>query len=114
MEDEDTSELAETSLDTTGKRTDTPASKQACSGLGHQANTLTQLVKILVAAEEQRQEQHENHQDLMAVQKRACDIQDHTCDIQDHACDIQDHACDIQECTSLALLDILHQSLLSE
>ena len=82
VEDEDASELAETSLDTTGECADTPTSKRACSGLGHWPNTSTQLVKIIVAAEEQRQEQCEYHQDLMAVQKGACDIQDCACDIQ--------------------------------
>ena len=58
-----------------------------------------------MATEAQRKEIHQHHLEAMNVQSQVCDI-------HDWACDIQQHAIDIQECTSLALLDILCQSLL--
>ena len=58
-----------------------------------------------MVTEEQRKEMHQHHLEAMNVQSRACDIHDQACDIQQHAIDIQEHM-------SLALLDILCQSLL--
>ena len=68
--------------------------------------TSTQLDEILTSTEEQCQENHQNHREILAAQTQTCDIQHELCDIQQHAIDIQEH-------TSVALLDILYQSLLS-
>ena len=58
-----------------------------------------------MAMEEQQKEMRQHHLEAMNVQSQACDI-------HDQACNIQQHAIDIQERMSLALLDILCQSLL--
>ena len=81
---------AETSVDTTGKANGvSQVSKQALSGtLSHRDAKLAMMIMVAL---DQQKDQQEYHEDLMAMHK---------------------HACDIQECTSLALLDILHQSLL--
>ena len=65
----------------------------------------TRLDEILMATEEQQKEIRQHHLEAMNVQSRVCDI-------HDRECDIQQHAIDIQERMSLALLDILCQSLL--
>ena len=65
----------------------------------------TRLDEILMATEEQWKEIYQHHLEVMNVQSRACDI-------HDRAGNIQQRAVDIQERTSLALLDILRQSLL--
>ena len=58
-----------------------------------------------MATEEQWKEIRQHHLEAMNVQSRVCDIHDRACDIQQRAVDIQEHM-------SLALLDILRQSLL--
>ena len=68
--------------------------------------TSTQLDEILTSTEEQPQENRQNHQENLAAQTQTRDIQHELCDIQQHAIDIQEH-------TSMALLHILYQSLLS-
>ena len=66
--------------------------------------TSTWLDEILTSLEKQHQENHQNHQENLAAQSQTCDIQ---CEL----CDIQKCAIDIQECTSMALMELLHQTL---
>ena len=81
---------AETSADTTSEADGVSrVSKRARSStLSHRDAKLDMMIMVAL---DQRKDQQEYHEDLMAM----------------HKC-----ACDIQECTSLALLDILRQSLL--
>ena len=98
--------LIDTSPDeTTGECESSQVSKRhRTDSLRHQT-TSTWLDEILMATEEQWKEIYQHHLEVMNVQSRACDI-------HDRACNIQQRAVDIQERTSLALLDILRQSLL--
>ena len=84
---------AETSVDTTGEADGVSrVSKQARSGtLSHRDAKLDMMISVAL---DQRKDQREYHEDLMAMHKCACDFQLD------------------QEHTSLVLLDILHQSLL--
>ena len=75
--------------------------------------TSTQLDEILASTEEQHQENRQNHREILAAQTQTRNIQRELCDIQRRAVDIQQRAVDIQEHTSMALMDILYQSLLS-
>ena len=66
--------------------------------------TSTRLDKILRSSEEQQQENRQNHQENLAAQSQ-------TRNLQHELCDIQRHAIDIQERTSMALLELLRQTL---
>ena len=99
-------DLIDTSPDeTTGECKSSQVSKRHWTdSLCHQTAS-TRLDKILMAMEEQWKEMCQHHLEAMNVQSRACDIHNQACNIQQRAVDIQEHM-------SLALLDILHQSLL--
>ena len=94
--------LIDTSPDKTGE---CKTSQVALDGFALLSTASTRLDEILMVIEEQQKELCQHHQEVM-------DVQSQVCDIHDWACDIQQHAIDIQECMSLALLDILHPSLL--
>ena len=99
-------DLMDTSPDeTTGECKSSQFSKRHRMDSLRCRTTSTRLDDILTATEEQREEMRQQHWEAMSVQSWACDI-------HDRACNIQQHAIDIQERTSLALLDILRQSLL--
>jgi len=89
--DGDEGELADMNVDTSGEHAGSPVSKWARSSTLHCQNTHTQLEWMIKVTELQVEWQDAHHQQIMAVHKCTCDIQEHT---------------------SLALLDILHQSLL--
>ena len=99
-------DLMDTSPDeTTGECESSQFSKRLRTDSLRRRTTSTWLDDILTVTEEQREEMRQQHWEAMSVQSRACDIHDRACDIQQRAVDIQEH-------TSLALLDILRQSLL--
>ena len=106
--EDDGYELADSNLNTdvTGERESSGGGKQQRMDPLRHRTTSTQLDEILASTEEQRQENGQNHQEILAAQTQTGNIQ---CEL----CDIQQHAVDIQERTSMALLDILNQSLLS-
>ena len=128
-------ELADLSMsaDVTGECASSQVSKQQqADSLCHQTTT-TCLNDIYIATQEQWREPCEHHKKIVQVHNWACDIQEHAVDVQEHAVDVQEHAVDVQEHAidvqehavdvqehavdvqehmSLALLDILCQSLL--
>ena len=98
-------ELGDTSTDVTGECESLGGGKWQRMDSLHCRTTSTWLDEILTSSEEQRQENHQNHQENLAAQSQ-------THDIQRELCDIQWCAVDIQERTSMALLELLHQTLL--
>ena len=93
-------ELADmsTSTDVTGECASSQVSKQQQTDSLRCRTTTTCLDDIYMAMQEQQRELCEYHEKIIQVHNQACNI--------------QEHAVDVQECMSLALLDILHQSLL--
>ena len=91
--------------ETTGECKSSHVSKWHQMDSLHCRTASTWLVEILMVMEEQWKEMRQHHQEVMNVQSWVCNI-------HNWACDIQQHAVDIQERMSLALLDILCQSLL--
>ena len=106
--EDDGYELADSNsnTDVTGECESSGGSKWQRMDPFHHQTTSTQLHEILASTEEQCQENRQNHWEILAAQTQTCDIQCELCDIQRHAVDIQEH-------TSVVLLDILYQSLLS-
>ena len=99
-------ELGDTSADVTGECESLGGGKQQRTDSLRRQTTSTRLDEILRSSEEQWQENCQNHQENLAAQSQTRDIQ---CEL----CDIQWHAVDIQEGTSMALLELLHQTLSS-
>ena len=97
-------ELGDTSADVTGECESLGGGKQQRMDSLRRRTTSTRLDKILTSSEEQWQENHQNHQANLAAQSQTHDLQCELCDIQWHAIDIQEH-------TSMALLELLRQTL---
>ena len=96
--------LGDMSTDVTGECKSLGGGKQQRMDSLCCQTTSTQLDEILTSSEEQCQENCQNHQENLAAQSQTCDLQHELCDIQWHAIDIQEH-------TSMALLELLHQTL---
>ena len=104
--EEDGYELLDSNTDVMGECESSGGGKRQWMDPLRRRTTSTQLDKILASTEEQCQENRQNRQEILAAQTQTHDIQCELCDIQRHAVDIQEH-------TSVVLLDILYQSLLS-
>ena len=96
--------LGDMSADVTGECESLGGSKWQRMDSLRRRTTSTRLDKILTSLEEQRQENRQNHQENLAAQSQTHDIQHELCDIQQCAIDIQEH-------TSMALLELLRQTL---
>jgi len=99
------SKLADTSVDTTGSCAASQVSKQQQSGTFRHQHNSTQLDEILVVSQDQRANNQAHHKEEQEQWKVQCRYEEHMMAVSTRACDIQEH-------TSLALLEILHQSLL--
>ena len=96
-------ELGDTSTDVMGECKSLGSGKQQWMDSLHCRTTSTWLDKILTSLE-QCQENCQNPQENLAAQSQ-------TCNIQHELCNTQGRAVDIQERTSMALLELLHQTL---
>ena len=106
MEEPNGSELADTSVHTTGSRAASHVSKQQRSGTFCRRHHSTQLDEMLAVAQDQRA----NNQEYCKEERERWKAQ---CKYEEHMMAVSTRACDIQERTSVALLDILRQSLLA-
>jgi hypothetical protein len=97
-------ELGDTSTDVTGECESFGGGKRQRTDSLRRRTTSTRLDEILTSSEEQRQEIRQNHQENLAAQTQSREI-------QRELCDIQRRAVDIQERTSMALLELLRQTL---
>ena len=97
-------ELGDTSGDVTGECESLGGSKRQRTDSLCRRTTATRLDEILTSSEEQRQEQRQAHQESLAAQTLSREI-------QHELCNIQRRAVDIQERTSMALLELLRQTL---
>ena len=97
-------ELGDTSGDVMGECESLGGGKRQRTDSLRCRTTATRLHEILTSSEEQRQEHRQAHQESLAAQTLSREIQ---CEL----CDIQRHAVDIQERTSMALLELLRQTL---
>ena len=106
MEEANGSELVDTSAHTTGSRAASHVSKRQRSGTFHHRHHSTQLDEMLVVAQDQRADD----QEYCKEEREQWKVQ---CRYEEHMMAVSTRACDIQERTSIALLDILRQSLLA-
>ena len=106
MEEANGSELADTSAHTTGSHAASHVSKWQRSGTFRCRHHSTQLDEMLVVSQDQRADDQEHRKEEQEWWKAQCRYEEHMMAVSTCACDIQEH-------TSLALLDILHQSLLA-
>ena len=97
-------ELGDMSADVTGECKSLGGGKRQQTDSLRCQTTSTRLDEILRSSEEHWQENHQNHQENLAAQSQ-------TRDLQHELCDIQRRAVDIQERTSMALLELLCQTL---
>jgi len=90
----------------TGSHAASHVSKWQQSGTFCRRHHSTQLDEMLAVSQNQRANDQEHRKEERERWKAQCRYEEHMMAVSTHACDIQEH-------TSLALLDILCQSLLA-